>query len=104
MATIGTFSKQADGSYAGAIKTLTLNVKAATFRPNDAKADDRAPDYRIFAGGTEFGAAWKRTSRDNREYLSCKLDDPSFAVPIYASLVDAEEGYSLIWSRSRLAD
>lgn len=103
MATIGTFSMQGDGSYAGAIKTLTLNVKAAQFRPNE-KADDRAPDYRIFAGQTEFGAAWKKTSRENRDYLSCKLDDPSFPVPIYASLVDADEGYALIWSRSRSAD
>lgn len=104
MATIGTFTKQADGSYAGAIKTLTLNVKAAAFRPNEAKADDKAPDFRIFAGSTEFGAAWKKTSRENRDYLSCKLDDPSFPMPIYASLVDADEGYSLIWSRSRTAD
>ena len=103
MATIGTFMKQADGSYSGAIKTLTLNVKAAQLRENE-KSDDKAPDYRIFAGQTEFGAAWKRTSRENRDYLSCKLDDPSFPVPIYASLVEAEEGYSLIWSRSRSAD
>jgi uncharacterized protein (DUF736 family) len=100
MATIGTFSKLEDGSYAGAIKTLTLNVKAAQFRPND-KQDERAPDYRIFAGQTEFGAAWRKTSRENRDYLSVKLDDPSFPVPIFASLVDADEGYSLIWSRSR---
>jgi uncharacterized protein (DUF736 family) len=103
MATIGTFSKTADGSYAGSIKTLSLNVKAAQFRPNE-KADDKAPDFRIFAGQTEFGAAWKKTSRDNREYLSVKLDDPSFVAPIYASLVDADDGYSLIWARSRSAD
>jgi uncharacterized protein (DUF736 family) len=103
MATIGTFSKQADGSYAGAIKTLTLNVKQAQFREND-KSDEKAPDYRIFTGQTEFGAAWKKTSRENRDYLSVKLDDPSFPVPIYASLVDADEGYSLIWSRSRSVD
>ena len=67
-----------------------------------------APDFRIFAGKTEFGAAWKKTSRENRDYLSVKLDDPSFPAPIYASLVDAPEGsgdgYSLIWSRSRSAD
>ncbi|HEX5776204.1 MAG TPA: DUF736 family protein, partial [Caulobacteraceae bacterium] len=31
-------------------------------------------------------------------------DDPSFPAPIYASLVDSDEGYSLIWSRSRPAD
>lgn len=97
MAAIGTFTAQADG-YTGSIKTLTLNVRAATFRPNE-KADDKAPDYRILAGQTEFGAAWKRTSRDDREYLSVKLDDPSFPAPIYASLVEVEGGHSLIWSR-----
>ena len=103
MATIGTFTQHEDGSISGAIKTLTLNVKTAQFRPAE-KDNDKAPDFRIFAGQTEFGAAWKKTSRENREYLSVKLDDPSFAAPIYASLVDADEGYSLIWSRSRAAD
>jgi uncharacterized protein (DUF736 family) len=64
--------------------------------------NDKAPDYRIFAGATEFGAAWKKTARDSdREYLSVKLDDPSFPAPVYASLVrvEGEEDYSLIWSR-----
>jgi uncharacterized protein (DUF736 family) len=98
MATIGTFHKAEDGSYAGAIKTLTLNVKQAVLRPSESDSD-KAPDFRIFAGSTEFGAAWKRTSRENRDYLSVKLDDPSFPAPIYASLVDADDGYALIWSR-----
>ena len=72
----------------------------ATLRPAD-KENDKAPDYRIFAGATEFGAAWKKTSKAEREYLSVKLDDPSFPAPIYASLVEAEDGesFSLIWSR-----
>jgi uncharacterized protein (DUF736 family) len=103
MATIGTFKRNEDGSFSGAIKTLTLNVKSATIRKAE-KDNDKAPDFRIFAGATEFGAAWRKTSRENRDYLSVKLDDPSFAGPIYASLVDADEGYSLIWSRSRQAD
>jgi len=49
------------------------------------------------------GAAWPKTSRDDRAYLSVKLDDPSFTAPIYANLFDDEdgEGYTLIWSRSR---
>jgi uncharacterized protein (DUF736 family) len=98
MATIGTFTKSADGSYNGSIKTLTLNVKAAQLRAAE-KTNDKAPDYRIFAGGTEFGAAWRKTSAEDRDYLSVKLDDPSFPQPIYANLVDAEEGYSLVWSR-----
>lgn len=99
MATIGTFTKTADG-FAGTVKTLTLNVKAA-FRPSDKEGNDKAPDFRIYAGTVEFGAAWKKTSREERDYLSCKLDDPSFPAPIYASLVSTDDGetFSLIWSR-----
>ena len=98
MATIGSFAAS-DNGFTGSIKTLTLNIKAK-FAPSD-KENDKAPDYRIFAGATEFGAAWKKTSREQRDYHSVKLDDPSFPAPIYASLVkvDGEEGFSLIWSR-----
>ena len=100
MAQIGTFTRDENGAYAGTIKTLTLNVKQATFRTNEGE-NDKAPDFRVFAGQTEFGAAWKKTSRENRDYLSVKLDDPSFPAPIYATLVEVEgeEGHSLIWSR-----
>ena len=103
MATIGTFTKDDAGHYNGAIKTLTLDVKTATFRQVE-KDSDKAPDFRIFAGKTEFGAAWMKTSKEDRAYLSVKLDDPSFPAPIYASLVDADEGYSLIWSRPSSAN
>lgn len=99
MATIGTFTKNAQG-YTGTIRTLALNVKA-TIRPAD-KDNDKSPDFRIYAGATEFGAAWKKTSREGRDYLSAKLDDPSFAAPIYATIVEADdtgETVNLIWSR-----
>ena len=98
MATIGTFTKSENG-YAGAVKTLALNVKAR-IAPAE-KTNDKAPDFRVFAGQTEFGAAWKKRSSEGREYLSVKLDDPGFPAPIYASLVEVEgeEGLSLIWSR-----
>jgi uncharacterized protein (DUF736 family) len=99
MATIGTFTA-ADNGYTGSVKTLTLNVKAKFVATE--KDNDRAPDYRIFAGSTEFGAAWKKTARErDREYLSVKLDDPSFPAPIYASLVKGEgdDSFTLIWSR-----
>ena len=69
-------------------------------RPAEGDSE-RGPDFRIFAGA-EFGAAWKKTARETqREYLSVKLDDPSFPAPIYASLVEAEDGasHNLIWSR-----
>jgi uncharacterized protein (DUF736 family) len=99
MATIGTFTA-ADNGYAGSVKTLTLNVKAKFVATE--KENDKAPDYRILAGSIEFGAAWKKTAREtDREYLSVKLDDPSFPAPIYTSLVkiEGDEGFTLIWSR-----
>ena len=55
----------------------------------------------------ELGAAWTRRSNEGRDYLSLKLDDPSFTRPTYANLFDdataedSEETYSLIWSRAR---
>ena len=102
MATIGTFTKNENGAgFTGAVKTLTLNVKAK-FVPAEGDSE-RGPDFRIIAGtNVEFGAAWKKTARETqREYLSVKLDDPSFPAPIYASLVEAEDGsgHNLIWSR-----
>jgi len=98
MATIGTFTRSGD-SFTGVVKTLSINAKT-TIKPAD-KASDKAPDYRIFQGSVEFGAAWKKTSGEGRAYLSVRLDDPSFPAPIYATLVEAEEAgtYSLIWSR-----
>jgi uncharacterized protein (DUF736 family) len=51
----------------------------------------------------EIGAAWSKRSEEGRDYLSLKLDDPSFTAPIYANLFGEEQGedYSLIWSRPR---
>lgn len=101
MATIGTFTKSETG-FTGAVKTLTLNVKAK-FIPAE-KESDKAPDFRILAGAVEFGAAWKKTAQNGREYLSVRLDDPSFAAPIFANLIEGEEAnHQLIWSR-RSAD
>jgi uncharacterized protein (DUF736 family) len=99
MATIGTFTTSGNG-FSGIIKTLNLNVKA-TMRAVE-RATEKGPDFRILARNVEFGAAWKKVSNDGRDYLSVKLDDPSFPGPIFATLieVDGEEGLSLIWSRS----
>ena len=103
MPTIGTFHRQDDGAYSGSIRTLTLNLEQVQFRSVE-RDNDNAPDYRIFAGAIEIGAAWKKTSRGNRPYLSVKLDDPSFALWIQASLVEGRDGYNLIWSRARFID
>ncbi|MBN8909876.1 MAG: DUF736 family protein, partial [Rhodospirillales bacterium] len=49
----------------------------------------------------EIGAAWSKRSNEGRDYLSLKLDDPSFTAPIFANLFDDEDGdgFTLIWSR-----
>lgn len=101
MATIGTFTKDENGVYTGTVRTLSVNAKAR-IAPDADKSKDNAPDFRVYAGTAEIGAAWKKTAESTgREYISVKLDDPSFAQPIYASLVETEDGkaFNLIWSR-----
>ncbi|MCE6075310.1 DUF736 family protein [Agrobacterium vitis] len=103
MATIGTFSRTENG-FSGAVKTLNLNVKSVKFLPVEGE-NENGPDFRVLAGTTEFGAAWKKQSDKGNTYLSVKLDDPSFPAPIYASLVETEtEELALIWSRRRAAN
>jgi uncharacterized protein (DUF736 family) len=99
MATIGTFTAN-DNGFTGTVRTLALNVKARIARVENPS--DKGPHFRIYAGNVELGAAWqKRSGESDRDYLSVKLDDPSFPAPIYATLteVEGEDGYQLIWSR-----
>lgn len=100
MAIIGTFTRTEDG-ITGSLKTLTLTSKLQ-FVPETNKSKASAPDYRIFFEGLEAGAAWQRTGRDSgREYWSVRLDDPAFPAPLFANLVEAEDGktLNLLWSR-----
>ncbi len=98
MATIGTFTKTSDG-YTGTVRTLTLKLEI-TIKPS-AQDTAKAPDHRIYADGVECGAGWTKTSAAGRDYISCKLDDPTFPAPVFASLVTSDDGerHSLIWSR-----
>ena len=87
-------------NYIGTIRRLTVNVKARIVA-NDAKKSEGAPNFRVYAGRAEFGAAWKaRTSGEEpREYLSVQLDDPSFPEPIRAALYEEDGAALLIWNR-----
>ena len=99
MATIGTFTAT-DNGFTGTVRTLALNVKARIARVENPS--EKGPHFRIYAGNVELGAAWqKRSNETDRDYLSVKLDDPSFPAPIYATLteVEGDDGYQLIWSR-----
>jgi uncharacterized protein (DUF736 family) len=105
MATIGIFTAK-DNGYEGAIETLTLKAKL-TIEPAK-KSSDNQPDYRVFQITDQFksetGAAWKKSSQDSgAEYLSVRIDDPSFVAPINCRLVKTgvERGHSLVWERDR---
>lgn len=99
MAQIGTFTRSDDGSFTGAIRSLNINVKA-TIKPV-AKDNERSPDFRVIANGVELGAGWSKAAKDSgAEYVSVKLDDPSFTAPVFATLVQGDNSeHKLIWSR-----
>ncbi|WP_235075540.1 DUF736 domain-containing protein, partial [Asaia sp. SF2.1] len=50
--------------------------------PETTRLNENAPSHRVFVGRVEIGAAWSRRSNEGRDYLSLKLDDPSFNAPI----------------------
>ncbi len=105
MANIGTFTKTEQG-FTGELVTLNLKAKNVRLAAEPASSTENAPTHRVFVGRVEIGAAWAKRSNEGRAYLSVKLDDPSFNAPIYANLVEDEDGqtHTLIWSRARRAD
>lgn len=104
MATIGTFTSTKDGGWAGNIRTLTVDIKAR-FVPNDNRGSDSAPVFRVFAGHSEIGAAWRTQANgdEGKVYLSVSLDDPCLPSAIHAALFEDPEKKSaqLVWSRRR---
>ena len=102
MASIGSF-KKVGSELQGEIVTLSLQAKGVRVVPEANRASDNAPSHRVYVGRAEIGAAWSKRCNEGRDYLSVKLDDPSFNAPIYANLFEDEDGkaYTLIWSRSR---
>lgn len=105
MANIGTFTKNEQG-FTGEIVTLMFQAKNVRLVPETTNGNENAPSHRVYAGRAEIGAAWSKRSNEGRDYLSVKLDDPSFTTPIYANLFDEQggESYTLIWSRGRKAN
>ena len=102
MANIGSF-KKVGKEFQGDIVTLSVQAKGVRIVAEDNRSNENAPSHRVFVNRAEIGAAWSKRSEEGRDYLSLKLDDPSFTAPIYANLFDDQdgEGYTLIWSRAR---
>ena len=78
-----------------------LKERSELFVTDLRSTGENAPSHRVFVGRIEIGAAWSKQSNEGRDYLGLKLDDPSFTAPLYANLVEDEDGksFSLIWSR-----
>ena len=72
MATIGSFTAGKDG-YIGTIRTLTVNVKARIVA-NDAKKSEGAPDFRVYAGRAELGAANRWDGADPTRFVGTYED------------------------------
>jgi uncharacterized protein (DUF736 family) len=104
---IGTFTQQEQG-YIGYIDTAGLRVADVTFSPMPVKQGS-GPDFVILAAGDneqfELGAAWAKTSKAGKAYLSVKLDSPALAAPVNCALTKQANGsYALVWSREARKD
>jgi uncharacterized protein (DUF736 family) len=97
MAVIGSFVQEKSG-FSGTIATLTCAPAAIMITPV-RKPNPNAPDYRLYRGSSEIGAAWSKTAKNGRTYFIVTLDDPAFPQPVAARLVASSEGFVLLWSR-----
>jgi uncharacterized protein (DUF736 family) len=76
--TLGTFSKQENGTFTGTLRTLNVSA-AISIVPAD-KHSDNAPDYRVYAGQRyEVGAGWSQVAKSSGEtYENLKIAAPEF--------------------------
>ncbi|MBB2199721.1 MAG: DUF736 domain-containing protein [Gluconacetobacter sp.] len=62
MANIGSFKKVGEG-FEGEIVTLALQARNVRLVAETSRANDNAPNYRVYLGRVELGAAWTRRER-----------------------------------------
>lgn len=105
---IGSFIRT-DKGFEGVIETATLDIRISLV-PAESGAADKAPDWRIHRGndgdGPEIGAGWNESGERAGDYVSLRIDDPSFAQPIRAALfqnANDPASRSLRWNRPRAA-
>lgn len=104
MPAIGYVTKQANGSFKGQLKTLSIRAEVEIV-PNRSKTSETQPDYRVSAGGVEVGAGWTRTGEvSGRDYVSLSLAAPEFGPRrLYANLgraagQDDDDAFAIIWN------
>lgn len=101
MAIIGHFTQSVGDELAGFITTLSIHANNLRLIPNRLEGSDKSPSHRLFRDEIEVGAAWLNPANgDKRPSYSVRLDDPTFTAPMYAVLVEREDGdFDLIWNR-----
>jgi uncharacterized protein (DUF736 family) len=103
MAAIGHVVRTTTGGFTGQIRTLTIRADIDIV-PNEGKASDAQPDYRVLSEGVDVGAGWIRRSEGSaREYVSLSLAAPEFGPRrLYANLGRSaggdEDSFALIWN------
>ena len=99
---IGTFTKNEHDGFHGSVNTTGLNLEGVVFEKQEkgaAFALSASHDGQCF----EIGAAWNKTG-EYGDYLSVKIDGPTFGEPINATmkLKASETGiYALRWNRPK---
>ncbi|MEM8771347.1 MAG: DUF736 domain-containing protein [Pseudomonadota bacterium] len=102
---LGTVTKRENGGYEGTLAMMTLNTKI-TIVPNEAKENERQPDFRIYAArGNEIGGGWNRVGKNSgKPYVSITLAHPAFGDKrVFANLARAagseDEGVlAILWN------
>jgi uncharacterized protein (DUF736 family) len=101
---IGKFTQQ-DDCYTGDIHGIGFGCWDVKFSPVPAKIGN-GPDFVVITAPREassefeLGAAWAKTSKKGKPYLSVRLDSPALVAPINCALTKQADGsHALVWNR-----
>ena len=104
---IGKFTQKGE-VYAGNLYGIGFAIPYVVFSPVSAKQGN-GPDFVVFGAphedepASELGAAWTKTSKAGKAYLSVKLDSPVLTTPINGALTRQQDGsYALVWNRKEV--
>ncbi len=105
---LGTVTKREQGGFEGTLSLMAHKTRI-TIVPNEAKENDRQPDYRIYSRqGGEIGGAWNRTGKTSKKpYVLLTFAHPDFGPQkLYANLgraagQDDENVLAILWNPQR---
>lgn len=87
----GNFETTKQG-FAGEIRFFGRPREEVVLIAVESKDNEKAPDFRLHPADDariDYGAAWKKISKEKRNYLSLKLN-PVIGAPVYLRLFESE--------------